>query len=195
MTVEGADSLPKYPHEAVAILALAYYAGLAKEGEVRYGVRLVSRSDDLYGGTDAHWVVVYPDGKPFVRLDFTTGGERLVEKKKTRTEEKSKEAGFKVKIEDFAPAVFTTLGASPCFPRAYRALTVDAKRGWKRWGVWEGDILSTARPCPEHGSECPFCEGLLDLGRWLHYKLPRWAKIPREMREKKLRKRVTVKRS
>jgi len=186
-TVHG---LPKYPHEAAAILALAYLAGLASDGEVSYGVRLVSRSTDLYGGTDAHWVVVYPDGKPFVRLDFTTGKEELVEKKKTRTEEKSKKTGRrKVEILDFPPAIFTTLGAFPCFPPAYRVLTAGAKRGRKIWGVWEGDILSTTSPCPEHGNGCPFCEELLTLGRWLHYKLPRWAKIPRDRREGKLRGR------
>lgn len=184
-----ADGLPRWSSEGVAILALAYYAGLASDGKVSYGVRLVSKLDDLREGTDAHWVVIYPDGKPFVRVDFTTGSKTLVARKKARTKEKSKEAGFEVRIEDFAPAAFATLGASPCFPRSYRALTAGAKRAKRRWGRWKGDILSTTAPCPEHGNRCLFCEDLLALGRWLHYQLPRWAKIPRNRREGKLRGR------
>lgn len=193
------DNLPDYPHEGAAILALAYYAGLANpDGKIKYGIGLVPRSADLGQGTDADWVYTSRWGRrEFLRLDFTTGGRKTFEKKRRRSVRMARVSGRKVQITPFSPSASVSLLSDPCFRRAYEALTDKAKVGWG------GDILSTTKPCPVHGNECPeredparkgtkysFCEELLNLGRWLHNsQLPRYAQIPPEQREWRLREK------
>jgi len=167
---ETVDGLPNWPHEGAAILALAYWAGLASNRKIKCGVRLVPKKVDLFQGTDADWVWVRSGRRDFLRLDFTTGGKKTIEEKETRSEEKFEETGREVKIVPFSPVDSISLLADPCFHGAWESLTAGAEVGW-------GSILRTTHPCPKHGDRCSLCEKLLILGKQLHDELPEWAQV------------------
>ena len=134
--------------ERAVILALAFRAGLASNGNI-FTVEPATLRDDHRGGFD----LILRRNRHKLYVDVTSS-RRFKGKKIDRAVEKAKNGGHWVFIlrADWTSAAFDVC-LDPCFDAAFEHAVVD------------GRPITIKEICPKHGNECGLAKRLFRFGK------------------------------
>jgi len=144
-------------HEQVALLALAFRAGLASHEGKCFAIKPASAEIDRYQGTDLFLL----RGKRSLRIDLTEASPLVVDKKVRRSLEKSRGGGHWVQIVSVQRESVLQTAVDPCFRQAYEAFISGR----------EMRSISLRKACPRHGNRCSLAGKLLRLSSLLNLQL------------------------